>query len=72
MRPAGAAGAVFVCGETGPWRDPRSSHTLRPDQRAMQMHLMIGGVRACVHVGPRRCRLEGGRTLANDAPLTYG
>lgn len=58
MRPAGAA---FVCGETGPRRDPRSSHTLRPDQRAMQMHLMIGGVRACVCArGPAQVRAGGG------------
>lgn len=70
MRPAGAAGAAFVCGETGPGRDPRSSHTLRPDQRAMQMHLMIGCVRACVRARAG-AGWRGGRTLANDAPLTY-
>lgn len=62
MRPAGAA---FVCGEMNHERDPCSSHTLRRDQRAIQMHLMLAA-------RPCRCRQTRWRgcMLANDAPLT--
>lgn len=74
MRPAGAAGAcVCLWGYGPPERPAFLPHTLRPDQRAMQMHLMIGGVRACVCARrPAQVRARGGgRTLANDALLTY-
>lgn len=41
MRLTLTAGAAFVCGEMGHRRDLCSSHTLRRDQRAIWMHLMI-------------------------------
>lgn len=59
MRPAGAAGAAFVCGETGPRERPAFLPHAAPRSES-HADALDDRRRACVRACMRRCGLEGG------------